>query len=56
MVGHAQRTLTDASHQFLAFRQVAVVPPLAIVETVGHHDAAAVDALPQAHGEWVGRV
>ena len=53
MVGDAQRALIGGTQQLFVLRQVLIVPPLAIVETVSHHDAAAVDTLPQTHRERI---
>ena len=52
-VGDIQRTLLDLIDQVLILRQVGIVVALGIVESVGHHDAAAIDALPQSDGERI---
>ena len=52
-VDGAQRALEDFLLDGLARREVLVLPALGIVEAVGHHDAAAVDALPESDGEGV---
>ena len=50
MIGLTKRTLTDLAQQLLVLRQVFVVVSLTVVKTVGHHDATAIDTLPQANG------
>ena len=46
-------TLSDFTHELFILRQVLVIPAFAIAKAVSHHDAAAVDALPQADGEGI---
>ena len=50
MIGLTKRTLTYLTQQLLVLRQVFVVVTLTVIETVGHHDATAIDTLPQANG------
>ena len=50
MIGLTKRTLTYLTQQLLVLRQVFVVVSLTVVKTVGHHDATAIDTLPQANG------
>ena len=52
-VGDIERTLLDLIDQVLILRQVGIVVTLRIVESVCHHDAAAIDALPQSDGERI---
>ena len=52
-VSHIERTLLDFPHHEFALREVFIIPSLCIVESMRHHDTAAVDALPQADGERI---
>ena len=52
-VDHLERTLPHLADELSILREVGIVVSLRIVESVRHHDAAAIDALPEAHGEGV---
>ena len=51
--GDTERTLGNLLGELLVVREVLLLITLGIVEAVGHHDAAAVNTLPEAHGEGV---
>ena len=50
---HIEWTFLDFPYQILVIRQVGIFPSLRIVESVRHHDATAIDALPQTNGERI---
>ena len=54
-VAHGQGALVHLAQQAAVFAKVAVGIALSVAVAVGHHDAAAVDALPETDGEGVAR-
>ena len=52
-IDHVQRAFTYLLLQLLTLREVLVFPTLCVSEAVSHHDAAAINTLPQADGIWI---
>ena len=50
---NTKRAFTNFLHQLLTIRKILIMITLCITKAVGHHDATAINALPQADSKRI---